>query len=136
MEQRDCLTLLEIDKTLFGTEDRYDIAFMQSVPMQKNLAAIVALDEDDTIVAWALVDHIGSPVRIRSLTVHARHQRRGYGEELLRHIISRYGRPIDLLVERSNLGAVGLYRKLGFKPAGFDEQVGGRPRMLLEENPG
>lgn len=135
MKQRDCRTLLEIDKTLFGAEDRYDIAFMQSIPTHKNLAAIVALDEDDTIVAWALVDHGGSPVRLRSLSVHAGHQRRGYGEELLRYIIGRYGAPIDLLVERSNLGAVGLYRKVGFKPAGFDEQVEGRPRMLLDENP-
>ncbi|MFN2527254.1 MAG: GNAT family N-acetyltransferase [Candidatus Baltobacteraceae bacterium] len=127
--------MLEIDSTLFGAEERYDLAFMQNIPTQKNLDAIVAVDEDGTTVAWALVDHSGSPVRLRSLSVHARHQRRGYGEELLRHIIGRYGPPIDLLVEKSNLGAVGLYRKVGFKAAGFDQQVGGRPRMLLDENP-
>jgi len=131
VEQRDCRRLLEIDSTLFGAEERYDLAFMQNIPTQKNLDAIVAVDEDGTTVAWALVDHGRAPVRLRSLSVHARHQRRGYGEQLLRHIVGRYGPPIDLLVEKSNLGAVGLYRKAGFQPADVDPELPSRPRMLF-----
>ena len=132
MTSADCETLLEIDKTLFGAADRYDARFMQRILMQDDMDAIVAESAPGEIVAWALVDRARSPVRIRSLSVHALHQRRGYGETLLRHIIAKYGTPIDLLVEQSNIGAVGLYRKMGFLPAGFDPELTTRPRMLLD----
>lgn len=70
---------------------------------------------------------------IPNLAIHADHQRRGYAtyicKDLLREAASEYGRAVEgtinlqplvvLFVHPQNDKAIGLYKKLGFRPIGI-----------------
>ena len=82
---------------------------------------ILMLDDDDdgqTVGCCALINLCGGTYEIAKMAVAQTHQRRGYGELLLRAMIDR-ARALGarrLFIETSSklLAAIALYRKLGF----------------------
>jgi ribosomal-protein-alanine N-acetyltransferase len=71
-------------------------------------------------------------VHILNVAAHTAHRRRGVATQLLAHVIGfarrRSCRYATLEVRRSNMAAIRLYEKFGFKP------VGVRPHYYAEDN--
>src|SRR5579883_1537001 len=71
-------------------------------------------------------------VHILNVACHAEHRRKGHGSRLLSHAIE-FGRQhgcryVTLEVRRSNLGAIRMYRRFGFRAVGI------RPNYYIEDN--
>jgi ribosomal-protein-alanine N-acetyltransferase len=79
----------------------------------------IVRSEGGRVEAYACAWIVDEEVRINNIAVRAGSQRRGYGEGLLRHVMG-LGRSLGcaratLEVRPSNLTALALYRKLGFR---------------------
>ncbi len=126
----DLPAVREIDRRSFDADDQYsDVQYSEAVT-SASYDALAAIDEHGSIIAWALIDRAPVPVRIRSLAVHPDFRRHGVGARLVSEAIERFGAPIDLLVDPSNIGAIAFYEKAGFVFAGADPEVPQRLRML------
>ena len=75
-----------------------------------------------SVEAYANAWLVDGEVRINNLAVRFRSRRRGYGEGLMRHLMDLGRRSgcwrATLEVRPSNVAALGLYRKLGFRVVG------------------
>lgn len=70
-----------------------------------------------------IVDRSGPEVVVADIALIPAHRGRGIGTSLLREILDEaggLGRPVSLQVSRSNVRALGLYRRLGFTDTGGD----------------
>ena len=82
----------------------------------------VVRSREGRVEAYACAWIVDEEVRINNIAVGAGSRRRGYGEGLLRHLME-LGRSLGcvratLEVRSSNLAALALYRKLGFRVVG------------------
>lgn len=128
LEVADVASIREIDAACFDAGDQYDDAMYQT--MRDSQESIVAV-EGGAVVGYAYVQRNvwEAELHVRSLAVDPRHQRRGYGQALMRTVIEASPGCVDLLVAPSNTHAVGFYTRLGFVPAEVCESVPGRKRM-------
>ncbi len=96
--------------------------------------AVTVVIEDRAIIAASALILVPPVASLASLAVHPDHRRRGLGCGLLRDAIARArccsARWLALEVDRSNRGAVALYRREGFAAVRrFRED--GRPRCEM-----
>lgn len=90
--------------------------------------ALAVLEREEVFVAeigsepagYVAVDREGESLRIDQLFVSPEHEEEGVGRQLLEwaegYAISLGKRALRIVVERENLKAVDLYRRLGFVP--------------------
>ncbi len=111
-EPEDMQAIKDIDRLSFSAEEQYPDEFYNSLLAAESLRAIVA-EDGRTAAGYALLDVKAQPVRIRSIAVAPAHRNKGCGAALLRYLIEQYD-TLELLVEKSNAGAIRLYERLGF----------------------
>jgi len=74
------------------------------------------------VIGYILFWQLKEEVHINNIALHPDFRRRGIGEAVLRKMLNRVQREgakfVSLEVRPSNLAALGLYRKLGFKIIG------------------
>lgn len=120
MKKGDIPHVLEIERhcfrqpysrEIFEQELQIGSANLWVVPYQKKIIGYLDF--------WEVVDEI----ELVSIAVHPEYQGRGVAQHLLKAMV-RYGRrhrmrSVVLDVRASNQAALGLYRKLSFKPVGL-----------------
>jgi ribosomal protein S18 acetylase RimI-like enzyme len=131
LEGSDLERIREIDREAFSTEEQYEDEVYARMP--RSGQSVVALDGDCLVVGYAFVQ-VDTYMRVRSIAVKPNYRRKGYGEAMLRAVVSRSDRDVDLLVDEWNVPAMELYRKLGFRLAEIDPAVPGRLRMVLKSS--
>ena len=132
LRDEDLPAVKAIDRVSFDLADQYADAFYARWPFDRMLHAIVGVDDANAVIAYALLAVDTIPVKLRSLAVHPGHRNRGYGEDLLRHVIAETDAAIELLVEPSNETALRLYERLGFEfaPTAPPPEVPSRKVMI------
>lgn len=68
----------------------------------------------DTIICKCVIDGVGGKGCFGSFETNKKYRKQGYGEKLLRFIISQYNSN-NMMVLTNNKPAIALYHKLGFK---------------------
>jgi [ribosomal protein S18]-alanine N-acetyltransferase len=116
-----------IDRDTFGVDDQYDDIVYEQIPA----SGVSFVAEDRGVAVGYVFAQIDSYVRVRSIAVRPQFRRRGHARELLRAVIARADRDVDLLVDPDNEPAIGLYRSLGFEPGEADPNVPARQRLVL-----
>jgi ribosomal protein S18 acetylase RimI-like enzyme len=120
----------DIDELSFSAGDQYELAFYERVVSSPDFEAMAAIQNNGAIAGWVLADLSRRPVRIKSVSVHPKCRRRGFGATLITSILNRHMAEIDLLVDRENNVAIALYQRLGFFGTDPDPEVPERLRML------
>ncbi len=95
--------------------------------------------EDEMILAYAVMSAAAGEAHILTLCVHPRVQRQGYGRMLLSHMLeaarSYKAETILLEVRMSNRAAINLYQKSGFSEVGtranYYPAVNGREDAII-----
>ena len=126
----DIAAVREIDRRSFSAADQYDASFYERIVTSQHFDATAAVEENGAIIGWMLAELNRTPLRIRSVSVHPDYRRCGFGAALVTVILTRYVTETDLLVERDNLEAISLYRRLGFVQTDPDPSVPERIHML------
>lgn len=79
----------------------------------------VVLDRDESIVGYAILSVAAGEAHVLNLCVDPDYRKLGYGDRLLDEILLRAGRAgvkeVFLEVRPSNVNAMSLYRKKGFR---------------------
>ncbi|MDR2360118.1 MAG: ribosomal protein S18-alanine N-acetyltransferase [Oscillospiraceae bacterium] len=119
--EADIPAMLEIECASFP--DPWTAGMFRSALAQKGVHLYAATDELGNIIGYAeLYDDGYDCVVISNIAVAANHRRRGVGSELLKHAerqTSELIRPcLTLEVRASNLAAIRLYEKFGFRTEG------------------
>jgi ribosomal protein S18 acetylase RimI-like enzyme len=127
LKRSDIPAIREIDRMAFDADEQYDAEFYTGILAIDTFTALVA-EGNAVVFGWALFDTSVNPTRLRSLSVHPRHRRRGYGKALLRYATARFD-DIDLLVRPGNGAAIALYESCGFSIGAPDRQMPDRLRM-------
>ena len=116
----DFSTLLEIDEASFPAGVAYDAGELAYF-MKRPGAETLVVDEDGTIVAFIILEvhRTRRSATIVTLDVRQTHRRSGYGTRLLERaeeILCNHGvEGYELQVDVTNRGAIGFYKKHGFK---------------------
>jgi ribosomal protein S18 acetylase RimI-like enzyme len=143
----DLERIKEIDRAAFAPGEQYDDTVYDF--MLQSGRSVAAIDGSGLIVGyvfvqmldewpWAEVSDPGQrgPCRrhshLRSVAVDPRYRGRGYGKAMLLSVIRDAVGFVDLLVDESNVPAVGLYERLGFMSAEMCSTVPAKRRMVLE----
>jgi ribosomal protein S18 acetylase RimI-like enzyme len=115
----DLPAIKQVDRLSFSAEEQYPSELYDSLLTGGVLRAIVVTGAAGAIAGYALLDVSRDPIRIRSLAVLPEQRNKGYGKALVQHLIETFDAPLELLVEKNNVGAIRLYERLGF---GFVER--------------
>jgi ribosomal-protein-alanine N-acetyltransferase len=113
---RDVRVLIQLDRRCFKPIDAYAWYEFLGLCVWPGVIALKALVEDELVgfVAGDPRRHEGHTI-IVTIAVHPDYQRRGIGERLLREVEARSTLPrLQLMVRKSNLPALHLYRKLDY----------------------
>jgi ribosomal protein S18 acetylase RimI-like enzyme len=73
---------------------------------------------EQTKVGEVLLTDYGKMIYIWSFNVNEEWQRRGFGRQMMEHIIAMTTKPLRLLVRETNTRAFKLYKLAGFKEVG------------------
>lgn len=117
---RDFDSLLEIDEASFPGGVAYDAVELAYFMNREGAETIVA-EEDGRIVAFLIMEvhRTRRTATIITLDVRESHRRSGYGSQLLKQsekMLADYGVELyDLQVDVGNLGAIGFYKRHGFR---------------------
>jgi [ribosomal protein S18]-alanine N-acetyltransferase len=123
----DRTAILELEAESFAnpwTAESFDA--MRSSPASR---IYVARQGSGRLLAFCALWHIVDELHIHTITVDAKHRRRGIALGLLRHIL-RETRAVraTLEVRRSNVAAIKLYERLGFKVTAVRERYYENPQ--------
>lgn len=121
MHKEDVDKVISIEKLAYGEHHWSRDSFLSE--LSNELARYYsAFDENDELIGYAGSWHILEEAHITNIAVSPNFRRKHVGEALLRAIIEdcyldmvKY---ITLEVRVSNVGAIGLYEKYGFKSLG------------------
>lgn len=81
----------------FPSHGQYEDDFYASLREGTRFQTCVAATTTAAVVvAYALIDLVTDPIRLRSMAVHPHYRRRGLGEALLRHVVASTRGKIDL----------------------------------------
>jgi ribosomal-protein-alanine N-acetyltransferase len=122
MEERDLPSVLEIEKVSFPNP-WHESTFkgeIQHRPISYPLVVVhMTLNK---VIGYIIFWVIGEEVQINNIAVHPDFRRLGIGEQVLRQVIEqvKWGGAnfVTLEVRPSNIGALLLYKKIGFKMLG------------------
>ena len=121
MHKEDVDKVISVEKSAYGEHHWSRESFLSE--LSNDLARYYsAFDENDELIGYAGSWHILEEAHITNIAVSPNFRRKHVGETLLRAIIEdcyldmvKY---ITLEVRVSNVGAIGLYEKYGFKSLG------------------
>jgi ribosomal-protein-alanine N-acetyltransferase len=92
---------------------------------------VLRMPGERTVVAFINYWLVKDEVHILNVATHPEERRRGHAQRLLTHAIAvgqaNHCRYVTLEVRRSNLGAIKLYRRFGFRAVGI------RPNYYAED---
>ena len=86
-----------------------------------NYLIYAALGEQDELLGYCIVQVIADEFNLMNIAVRPSHQGQGIGAQLMRHLVhiaSAQAAQIWLEVRVSNLNAIRLYQRFGFKVIG------------------
>jgi [ribosomal protein S18]-alanine N-acetyltransferase len=122
MEERDLSSVLAIEKRSFPNP-WHESTFrgeIQHLPISFPLVIVHATL--DKVIGYIVFWLIGEEVQINNVAVHPDFRRLGIAEQVLRQVIEQARWKgvnfIALEVRPSNRGALGLYKKIGFRMLG------------------
>jgi ribosomal-protein-alanine N-acetyltransferase len=119
MNPPDLSDVLSIERVSFRPPWSKRIFLEEMASESKNY---FVLELGERVIGYAGLSLILDEAHITTLAIHPRYRRRGFGEILLRYLISKAKEGgasiITLEVRESNFAARGLYGKLGFKEVG------------------
>ena len=75
--ESDLDAIKDLDGRVFGPSEQYDNQMYGRLLSDPGFQTYVAIDENDALVGYALLDVSLEPARLRSLAVHPDHQRVG-----------------------------------------------------------
>jgi len=118
MRHSDLPEVVAIEEATFPVAWTYS-NFLHEVEQNPFACNRVVRSAAGRVEAYACAWIVDQEVRINNIAVRAEARRRGYGEGLLRYLMA-LGRSLEcgratLEVRPSNLQALGLYTKLGFR---------------------
>ncbi len=121
MEKSDVENVVRLEALSYGEHHWSKESFYNE--LNNNLAHYYcAVDENDTLLGYAGCWHIFDEAHITTLSVHPDHRKKGVAQHLIFSIIDdcyknkiKY---ITLEVRESNIAAISLYEKNGFKSIG------------------
>jgi ribosomal-protein-alanine N-acetyltransferase len=113
----DLPQVIAIERRAFPTP--WSLA-MFVLELSKPLSVCLAAIEDASIVGYLVCSRYADVWHLMNIAVDPSFQRRGYARMLLDEMLSRAGpdEPYTLEVRTSNLAAISLYERFGFRPAG------------------
>ena len=116
MEEFDIAEVADISLECFGKRDVEDIEKCFNNPIYTYLVA----DNDGVVVGYSVFMDSGDDSELISLAVSSLYRHRGVGfalsKEMVNRIKSAGKKNAFLEVRKSNMVAIALYNKLGFKP--------------------
>ena len=120
VRQDDIAEISLLEEASFN--DPYPSYFLSELA-RDNPETFLVLTLNDEIVAYGVVDHWVDHDHLLSIAVRPDSRRKGLGEVLLVELEKRLSRerPLKLEVRQSNLAAIHLYSKRGFKKIGVAE---------------
>jgi len=116
MVREDVERVYEINKDSFTTDAWSRFSFEKD--FENKFSKRFVLEEDGKVVGYVIFWVIKDEATIMTFAVDPNYRSRGYGEKLLREAIEKLGNKVKrvvLDVRKSNLRAINLYKKLGFK---------------------
>ena len=118
MEGKDLRQVVEIYKSYWGRRGLYSNSFFQRV-LEQNLSYVYRIEEE--IIAFCMMENVPSKriIEIDLLCVKKEYKGNHLGKSLLNFCINICKRlnfnNFGLHVSTTNIAAIGLYSKLGFK---------------------
>lgn len=120
MEEKDVAAVAALDRLVFTLPWSYE-SFMHELK-HNPLARYYVLEHETGLIGYAGMWLVFDEAHVTNIAVHPKQRGRGWGERLLRHLMSvarAYGASaMTLEVRVSNAIALRLYEKLGFKITG------------------
>jgi len=122
MEERDVPSVLEIEKVSFPNP-WHESTFKGEIQHRPISYPLVIVHTTlNKVIGYIIFWVIGEEVQINNIAVHPDFRRLGIGEQVLRQVIEqvKWGGAnfVTLEVRPSNIGALILYKKIGFKMLG------------------
>jgi [ribosomal protein S18]-alanine N-acetyltransferase len=122
MEERDLPSVLEIEKVSFPNPWR-ETTFRGEIQHRPISYPLVIVHTTlNKVIGYIIFWVIGEEVQINNIAVHPDFRRLGIGEQVLRQVIEqvKWGGAnfVTLEVRPSNIGALILYKQIGFKMLG------------------
>ena len=79
------------------------------------------LEVNQTIIGYGLMLRVLDEAQILNLCIHPKQQTYGYGRKMLEHLLqfTQLTKSVFLEVRPSNIAAISLYKKIGFKQVGI-----------------
>jgi [ribosomal protein S18]-alanine N-acetyltransferase len=133
----DLTSLVRLDALCFSPEMRYSTEVMRFFAFHRNSRAIVAVDEEESILAFVIVHILRTGLgEVVTLDVTPRARRHKLGEALMERgegwLQERGARGIYLEVDEDNAPAIALYEKFGYQVRHpFYED--GKRRLMMEK---
>jgi [ribosomal protein S18]-alanine N-acetyltransferase len=82
-------------------------------------SCLTVAEQDGTVIGYLCCWYVADEIQILDVAVHPEHRRKGVGERLLHHALTtgrmRDASSANLEVRRSNVAAIALYEKFGFR---------------------
>ena len=114
MAPQDIDEVFRINQENFTTDAWSRFAFEKE--FENKLSKKFVLELDGRIVGYIIYWVVRDEATIMTFAIDKEHQNRGYGEFLLRESLKKINAKRILLdVRKTNLRAINLYRKLGFR---------------------
>lgn len=117
------MNLLDVDNISSHLQTSFDdfwtVSLLKSEIENENTLCLVA-KSDETIVGFACIWFSIDDVHITNIVTHVQYRNQGIASKLLEEIIFNVkDKPLTLEVRVSNLTAIHLYEKYGFKKIGI-----------------
>jgi len=115
MREEDLPQVVAINRESFTTDAWSESSLRKE--LTNKLSRRFVLVEGDRVIGYALFWVVGEEATLMTFAVKKELRGRGYGEYLMREALRRLSgvKKVFLDVRKSNLKAIRLYRKLGFK---------------------
>jgi len=131
MRLTDLDQVMDIERQSFRTPWSRQV-FVEELDREQAHVDVIRLRNGGPVLGFVNYWLVHDEVHILNVASNANHRRRGIATQLLAHVIGfarrQRCRYATLEVRRSNVAAIGLYGKFGFKP------VGVRPQYYAEDN--
>jgi ribosomal-protein-alanine N-acetyltransferase len=116
--------------------DPYPSYFLEELA-RDNPETFLVLTLNNKIVGYGVIDHWEDHEHLISIAVDQNNRRKGFGERILTELEKRSSKEktLKLEVRQSNLAAIQLYSKTGFKKTGVAERYygDGEDAIIMEK---
>ena len=112
----DLNLIVNIEETAFLT-DPWSIKMIKLEFFKDSSSKSYVLELNDKIVGYAFITIINFEIHLNRIAIDPNHQQKGFGLQLLKKILEENSKNKSVFLELkySNIAALKLYRKVGFK---------------------